>query len=214
MSLPGSEGEHRLQREYGTESRAASFYERQMLHTLNARMREFIGRMEMLFVATSDAKGECDASFRAGLAGFVQVLNDRTLAWPEYRGNGVMASLGNISENPHVGLFFGDFFGSTVGLHVNGKARIVENSEMARLHESIEGLDALPEALRAGLAARGGRAPERWVVVQVQEAYIHCSKHLPKLQKLDKPLHWGTDDERAKGGDYFGTRNEPSGLEP
>jgi len=58
----------------------------------------------MMFIATSDADGECDASFLAGPPGFAAVLDERTLAWPEYRGNGVMAGAGNILENPHVGI--------------------------------------------------------------------------------------------------------------
>ena len=41
------------------------------------------------------------------------------------------------------------------------------------------------------------------MVVQVEEAYIHCSKHIPRLQKLDKTIHWGTDDPVSKGGDFF-----------
>ena len=49
----------------------------------------------------------------------------------------------------------------------------------------------------------GGRCPERWMLVEVEEAYIHCSKHVPLLQKLDKDIHWGTDDENYKGGDAF-----------
>jgi uncharacterized protein len=59
------------------------------------------------------------------------VLDEKTLAYPEYRGNGVMSSLGNISENPHVGLLFVDFT-DKIGLHVNGRARIVENDEFLR----------------------------------------------------------------------------------
>jgi len=49
----------------------------------------------------------------------------------------------------------------------------------------------------------GGRQSVCWVLVEVEEAYIHCSKHIPLLAKLDKQLHWGTDDERFKGGDFF-----------
>jgi uncharacterized protein len=50
---------------------------------------------------------------------------------------------------------------------------------------------------------------ERWVEVQVQEAYIHCRKHLPHLVKASgEGRAWGTDDARAKGGDYFGAACE------
>ena len=127
---PGSSGEHRLQEEYGSQARADTFYKAQMLDHLNERMIRLIERQEMMFVATADEKGECDSSFRAGLSGFVVVLNDKTLIYPEYRGNGVYASLGNIAENPHIGILFVDFLETTIGLHVNGKATVVDNQQL------------------------------------------------------------------------------------
>ena len=122
VELPGSEGEHGLQERYGTKKRAYAFYNKQMLDHLNPLMREFIAEQEMLFIGTADSHGECDCSFRSGLPGFVRVLNEKTLIYPEIRGNGVMASLGNVSENEHIGMLFVDFCESTVGLHVNGQA--------------------------------------------------------------------------------------------
>lgn len=195
---PGSRGEHELQERHGTQRRASAFYRKQVLSHLNARMRDFIARQEMFFVSTADSNGECDCSLRAGLPGFVGTLDEKTLLYPEYRGNGVMASLGNISENPHVGIFFGDFFESTIGLHVNGTARVLENSAL------LEKIQNLPEQTKQQLSMTGQRQPERWVVVEVEEAYIHCSKHIPLLKKLDKTIHWGTDDESHKGGNFFG----------
>ena len=113
MNNHGSEGEQILQMKVGTTNKASSFYEKQMLGHLNSYMREFISKQEMVFIATADSKGECDCSFRAGKRGFVRVLNEKTLACPEYRGNGVMASLGNILENQHIGMTFIDFFENT-----------------------------------------------------------------------------------------------------
>ena len=197
MANPGSEGEHKLQRRYGSHDRAQTFYRKQMLTYLNDDMCRYIARQEMVFIATSDSHGECDCSFRGGLPGFVHVLDKNRLAYPEYRGNGVMASLGNISENPHIGMWFGDFFDSTIGLHVNGKATIIENEE-------IKNFPDLPESVAGDLAVSGGRKSERWIIVQVEEAYIHCSKHIPHLERREKEIHWGTDDEVCKGGDFFG----------
>jgi predicted pyridoxine 5'-phosphate oxidase superfamily flavin-nucleotide-binding protein len=157
--------------------------------------------MEMVFVATADARGECDCSIRCGPPGFVHPLDDQRLAYPEYRGNGVMASLGNMTENAHVGLLFVDFFRDCVGLHVNGSARVVETADLLAIPN-------LPDALRADACAGNGRRPERWVLVHVHEAYIHCSKHIPLLEKRDKKIAWGTDDARAKGGDYFAAARE------
>ena len=199
MTSKGSKGERILQREHGTTRRAAAFYEKQMLDHLNSAMCEFITKQEMVFLATADSKGECDCSFRAGEPGFIRVISEKFLACPEYRGNGVMASLGNILENQHIGMTFVDFYESTIGLHVNGKAKIIENEEFLEVTE-------LEKSMAADIMEKGGRRPERWIFITVEEAYIHCSKHVPLLKKLDKKIHWGTDKETYKGGDFFKTQ--------
>jgi predicted pyridoxine 5'-phosphate oxidase superfamily flavin-nucleotide-binding protein len=195
--LPGSTGEHALQCAYGTESRAHRFYTDQVRDRLLPAMVTFVERMEMVFVASADARGECDSSLRAGPPGFIRVLDARTLAYPEYRGNGVHASLGNISENGHVGLLMVDFVHDLIGLHVNGAARIVEAAGFAA---------AFP---RLPQDAERGRRAERWVVVEVEEAYIHCRKHIPRMARVHEKREWGTDDPGRKGGDYFRAKETP-----
>jgi hypothetical protein len=195
-SRPGSAGERLLQCAYDTEGRANRFYAEQLRNRLMPAMIEFIGRMEMAFVASADGDGECDASLRAGPPGFIQVLDDRHVAYPEYRGNGVHASLGNILENPHVGLLMVDFERDLIGLHVNGSARIVEDATLREEHPSLP-VDE----------ARGRRA-QRWVVVEVAEAYIHCRKHIPRMARVPAQRDWGTDDPARKGGDYFGAKRQ------
>jgi len=199
VPLPGSDGEHALQEKYNRRPNAAAFYQHQMLDHLNPAMQAFVARRDMMFVATADRNGEADATFRAGPSGFVRVLDEKTLAYPEYRGNGVMASLGNISENPHVGLLFVDFAEAQIGLHVNGRARIVENDDFARHY-------AAPAAVRADLAVPGRQRPERWVVIRVMEAYVHCSKHIPHMLKVED-FFCGTDAARPASGDYFGAKS-------
>ncbi|WP_415489196.1 pyridoxamine 5'-phosphate oxidase family protein [Candidatus Hikarchaeum yamanae] len=204
---PGSVGEHLLQKEYGDTDRANSFYETQMLDHLNDRMKKLLSAQEMVFIATSDANGESDCSFRAGPIGFVRIIDSKTIAYPEYRGNGVHASLGNILENPHIGMIFVDFFGSTVGLHVNGRASIQENQYVRKNFN-------LPSEAFSNVQTKNGKKPERWVVVDIQEAYIHCAKHVPKLKKLNKKIHWGTDDETYKGGDFFNVTTSAKNHSP
>lgn len=189
-------GEQRAQARFGTARRAASFIAGQRLDHLNAAMQAFIARQTMVSIATADRAGRCDCSFRAGEAGFVHVLEAKTLAYPEYRGNGVMASIGNILENPHIGMIFLDLCQTTIGLHVNGRARVVEAHDMAILPD-------LPLPLVEATQRKGGRRPEAWVVIEVEEAYIHCSKHVPLMKRLDKHIEWGTDDDTMKGGDFF-----------
>jgi predicted pyridoxine 5'-phosphate oxidase superfamily flavin-nucleotide-binding protein len=202
-TLPGSRAEIDLQERYLTRARAEAFYSKQMLSYLNPQMRDFIARQEMFFLATANGHGECDVSFRAGEEGFVHVLSERILVYPEYRGNGVMASLSNITDNPHAGLLFIDFVRDKIGLHVNGTARIVSNDELLACPD-------VSAAVRADIALTGGRRPERWVLITVEEAYVHCSKHIPRLAKAAEEVRqWGTDDVRAKGGDYFQAKTSP-----
>ncbi len=202
--LPGSEGEHELQAKYGKSLQALAFYKHRVLEHLNSPMQEFIARQEMMFVGTADSHGNADASFRAGHPNFVKVLDARTVAYPEFRGNGVMSSMGNIAENPHVGLMFIDFGKDRIGLHVNGSARIIEHSDFLKLLEDRSAAAAVHgDAMLATLIGKDPANLERWVIVSVEEAYMHCSKHIPLMQKVDREVQWGTDDARAKGGDYF-----------
>jgi predicted pyridoxine 5'-phosphate oxidase superfamily flavin-nucleotide-binding protein len=176
-------GERQLQDRLGTRQRADAFNAQQTLRHLNDRMRRFIGRQEMMFLATADASGSCDSTFRAGPPGFVRVLDEEHLSWPEYRGNGVMASLGNITENAHVGILFIDFH-EGIGLHVNGTAEIVEDPD--------EQVDTPP-----------GRRARLWVVARVQEAYIHCAKHIPRLVKDPHQRGRHFTEQRPKKSNYF-----------
>ncbi|MFC4611279.1 pyridoxamine 5'-phosphate oxidase family protein [Streptomyces maoxianensis] len=187
----GSAGEHELQRRLGTEEQASGFYDRQVHSGLTPSMREFIGRQNMVFLSTADATGACDSSFRAGPAGFVSVLDDRTLTYPEYRGNGVMASAGNITENPHIGLMFIDFTHHHIGLHINGTARLNRDVDQRSAYPHLP-LDSAP-----------GRRADLWVHIVVEEAYVHCSKHIPHLEPA--PRNRGTSGDRPKDADYFVT---------
>ena len=190
-SLPGSGGERTLQHYFGTRERALRFMRGQLTGALTPKMAEFIGRMEMAWIATSGENGHCDCSFRAGPPGFVRVLSERMIAYPDYRGNGVMASSGNLLENPHIAVWFGDFAVERIGLHVNGRAAVLLPEHMADLDP---GLPA-PE--------HPGQRPTHWVLISVEEAYVHCRKHLPYLVPGDLPRDWGTDSQLAKGGDPF-----------
>jgi predicted pyridoxine 5'-phosphate oxidase superfamily flavin-nucleotide-binding protein/truncated hemoglobin YjbI len=201
--LPGSEGEHYLQHKYGTTQRALRFYDKQVLNYLSPVMLEFIARQEVLFIATADKHGDCDCSFRFGKPGFVRPLNEKYLVYPEYRGNGVMASQGNIIENPHIGMIFVDFFESTVGLHVNGKAKIVEQEDLLKYRKELSA------GIIKEMNAEGKHRPERWIMVEIEEAYIHCSKHIPLLKKTEKNIAWGTDDDSLKRSDFFALHDIP-----
>jgi uncharacterized protein len=195
-SFPQSGGEFLAQELYGSRERAERFYRDQMLDVLTPQMAQFISEQTELVVASVDTEGRPDASIRFGEPGFVVALDERTVAWPELRGNGVMTTVGNLLKNPSAHLMFLDRV-VRIGLHLRGVTRVLDVDDATAEYPA--------------LAARAGRAPERWVVLHLSTSYIHCRKHFPKK---DGAIDWGTDDPRAKGGDYFGAKDTPSPWAP
>ncbi len=124
---------------------------------VNRLTRKFIELAPFVCLATSGKNASCDVSPRGDPAGFVRVLDDKTLLVPERPGNRLADSLRNILENPHVGILFvipgvGDSF------RVNGRATITTD-----------------EALLADSVVEG-KAPRLGILVDVEEAYTQCSK--------------------------------------
>jgi uncharacterized protein len=123
------EGMRRLQDERETR-RLADRLEQVTVHdTFTDDDRAFIERCAMVFVATADAEGRPECSYKGGLPGFVRVVDDRTLAFPDYDGNGMYRSWGNVLVNPHVGLLFLDFE-QPRRIRVNGTATIAEDDAL------------------------------------------------------------------------------------
>jgi predicted pyridoxine 5'-phosphate oxidase superfamily flavin-nucleotide-binding protein len=147
-------------------------------------VREFIDSQLLAFLATADGAGETDISPRLGPEGFVQVLDEETLAWPEYRGNGVHASLGNIAESQVASLLFVDFWHSEAMVEVTGTAT---------LHESVDGATDLTDADRT----------KQWVRLEVAEVSVATDPPLPALSVAAFDPPWGTDDERVKKTGFF-----------
>ena len=87
--------------------------------------KAFIESAAYFFIATADAEGRPDCSFKGGLPGFVRVTGPSELSFPDYDGNGMFKSLGNIRANPNVGLLFLAFGESPKRLRVNGTAEVV-----------------------------------------------------------------------------------------
>jgi uncharacterized protein len=85
--------------------------------------KDFIESARYFFLATADSEGRPDCSFKGGAAGFVRVIGPSELVFPDFDGNGMFKSLGNIDVNPEVGLLFIDFE-KPRRLRVNGSAAV------------------------------------------------------------------------------------------
>jgi PPOX class probable FMN-dependent enzyme len=124
---------------------------------LNPMTRQFIARAPLVCLGTADGAGHCDVSPRGDPAGFVRILDDRTLLLPERPGNRLADSLRNILGNPRVGLWFlipgvGETF------RVNGRATLTTDAQLLE-----------PSRVE-------GKLPRLGILVDVEAAYTHCSK--------------------------------------
>jgi hypothetical protein len=126
-------GSRRLQNRFDTRRLADRIDERFLQRAvIDAGDRAFIERMDMFFLATADADGRPQCSYKGGDPGFVRVLDEHTLAFPNYDGNGMYLSMGNLLVNPYVGLLFIDFTAARPSrLRLNGVASIDEQDELA-----------------------------------------------------------------------------------
>jgi predicted pyridoxine 5'-phosphate oxidase superfamily flavin-nucleotide-binding protein len=108
----------------------------------------FIGSLPFFFLATADAQGRPDCSFKGGAPGFVRVAAPDLLVFPDYDGNGMFKSLGNIAANPHVGLLFIAMGPAPRRLRVNGRAEVVgDDPAMADVPGAQLLVKVTPEAI-------------------------------------------------------------------
>jgi predicted pyridoxine 5'-phosphate oxidase superfamily flavin-nucleotide-binding protein len=126
MSFTYNTGSRRLQDRFDTRRLAERLDERYLQHpTIDADDRAFIERQDMFFLATADEAGRPQCSYKGGDPGFVRVIDEHTVAFPNYDGNGMYLSMGNLLVNPHVGMLFIDFTAKRPSrLRLNGTAAV------------------------------------------------------------------------------------------
>ena len=125
-----SEGSRRLQDRFDTRRIADRLEKVDLLKEFTDQHRAIIDAAPMFFLATADALGRPDVSYKGGLPGFVRVVGPSTLAFPDYNGNGMFKSLGTLLDNPNVGLLFINWADNPKKLRVLGKASIDENDPL------------------------------------------------------------------------------------
>ena len=136
------------------------------LPVLDAHCRRFIELAPFVCLGTVGPDGDCDVSPRGDPPGFVRILDDRTLALPERPGNRLADSLRNVAENGQVGMLF-IVPGIEETLRVNGRGRVTDDAE-----------------LLASMTV-GGKPPRLAIVVEVEEAFLHCAKAFKRSRLWD-----------------------------
>lgn len=159
MSSMYNEGSRKLQDRFDSRRIADRLEQRTVHDTFTEEDRAFIESSPMFFLATVDAEGRPDCSYKGGMPGFVRVLNSNTLAFPDYDGNGMFKSLGNILVNPHVGMLFIDFEHPD-RMRLNGTATVRDDDPL------------LFEYPGAQLIIR----------VQAEQIFPNCPRYIHKMQ--------------------------------
>ena len=157
------EGNRALQDEFDTRRLADRIEQVTIRDRIEERDREFIEARDMFFIATTDADGRPTCSYKGGDPGFVRVLDEQTLAFPNYDGNGMYLTMGNLRANPHVGLLFIDFEGRR-RLRLEGVASVAEDDPLVAEY---------PEA--------------QFVVrVRAQRVYPNCPRYIHQYRLVER----------------------------
>lgn len=129
MSSIYHEGNRQMQERFDTTRLADRLEEGAVSDTISPKDQAFIEARDMFFLATADAEGHTNCSYKGGDPGFIRVVDEHTVAFPNYDGNGMYLSVGNILTNPNVGLLFIDFEGRS-RLRLNGVASIDQDDPL------------------------------------------------------------------------------------
>jgi uncharacterized protein len=165
MTIMYHEGNRRLQDEF--ESRKIADRLDELARTrFSADDQVFIESRALFFLATADAEGRPDCSHKGGMPGFVRISAPDELVFPDYDGNGMFKSLGNIAVNPHVGLLFIDFE-KPRRLRVNGRAVISREDPL------------LAHTIGAQMIVR----------VTADAIFPNCPRYIPQMQFVSPSMY-------------------------
>jgi predicted pyridoxine 5'-phosphate oxidase superfamily flavin-nucleotide-binding protein len=161
------DGNRRLQDQFDSRRISDRLEEKLTRTAFTADDKAFIESAIYFFLSTADVEGRPDCSFKGGAPGFVRVTADSELAFPDYDGNGMFKSLGNLLVNPNVGLLFIDLHERPRRLRVNGTASVAREDPL------------LAETVGAQLIVR----------VQARAIFPNCPRYIPKMQLAEPSVY-------------------------
>ena len=156
------DGNLQLQERFGTRRLAERIAQRAS-ERLSPEQRRFIERADMFFIATCDHRGLPTCSYKGGDPGFVTVVDDGCIAFPNYDGNGKYQSMGNLLKNPNAGLLFIDFI-EQARLRLQGVVSIDEQDALMRQYPGAQ------------FIAR----------VAITEVYSNCARYIHKYELIER----------------------------
>jgi uncharacterized protein len=161
------EGNRQLQDEFGSRALADRLEEKLTRSAFSDDDKAFIESLPYFFLATSDAEGRPDCSFKGGVPGFVRVTGPSELAFPDYDGNGMFKSLGNVLANDNVGLLFIAMHGNPKRLRVNGTATVSRHDPL------------MISAVGAQMIVR----------ISARAIFPNCPRYIPALELVEPSIY-------------------------
>jgi predicted pyridoxine 5'-phosphate oxidase superfamily flavin-nucleotide-binding protein len=167
MTIMYHDGNRRLQDAFDSRRIADRLEEKLTRTAFTADDKAFIESAAYFFLATADAEGRPDCSFKGGAPGFVRVTGPSELAFPDYDGNGMFKSLGNVAVNANVGLLFIALHGKPARLRVNGTAQVRRDDAL------------LGETVGAQLMVR----------VTARAIFPNCPRYIPRMEIAEPSVY-------------------------
>jgi predicted pyridoxine 5'-phosphate oxidase superfamily flavin-nucleotide-binding protein len=161
------EGNRRLQDQFDSRRISDRLEEKLTRREFTADDRAFIEGAVYFFLATADDEGRPDCSFKGGMPGFVRVTAPAELAFPDFDGNGMFKSLGNILVNPHVGLLFIAMHDKPRRLRINGTATVNRDDPL------------MAHTVGAQLIVR----------VAARAIFPNCPRYIPAMQLTEPSIY-------------------------
>jgi predicted pyridoxine 5'-phosphate oxidase superfamily flavin-nucleotide-binding protein len=161
------EGNRQLQDRFDSRRISDRLEEKLMRKEFSADDKQFIEGLPYFFLATADAEGRPDCSFKGGAPGFVRITGPSEIAFPDYDGNGMFKSLGNIVANADVGLLFIAMHDKPRRLRVNGSASVSDNDPL------------LAETVGAQLIVR----------VTARAIFPNCPRYIPTMGAIEPSIY-------------------------
>jgi predicted pyridoxine 5'-phosphate oxidase superfamily flavin-nucleotide-binding protein len=160
------DGQRALQDQFDCRRLADKLQEKIVKPTLNPKQIAFIEGADMFFLSTADEQGRPSCSYRGGDPGFVRATGDHTLALPNYDGDGMYVSWGNVLKNPHVGLLFIDFMKGW-RLRIHGQANLSHDDPLLAEYPGAQFI----------------------VRITIREAFGNCPRYIHKYQLVERSAY-------------------------
>lgn len=171
-------GSRELQDKYGGRAVADAITNYARKTEFDDAYRDFVESSSYFFLATSSGTNT-DCSFKGGPKGFVKIVGPDRLIFPDYDGNRMYKSLGNIIDNPNVGMLFIRFDAQeSTQLDANGSEQFfrVRINGTASLHDSHPAMSEYPGA-------------KRIIEVQTKHIYRNCPRYIPRMEMVNESIY-------------------------